>query len=139
MKILNKNKGSFLNAFRVFWYQKLIHNTYGIFFCFIISAVNGYSDGTIRGLTLGAGTQFIHLFNIGSKFESIHLSGIGLMKTNNLYINNDVVGLHPGTSVTVRVSQSTTGNSLLSSLGTDRHWNNLQAFINVPPTSSGAS
>ena len=98
------------------------------------------SDGTIPVVRLDVGkSQFLHFFNIGFKFQSIHLSGIIFPKTNSLYLSDDVLGLHPGTSTTVKVTPKISGEWRLMGYGTDKYWNEMSAIINVPSSTGGAN
>ncbi|XP_052100865.1 hephaestin-like [Mytilus californianus] len=105
-----------------------------------IKVVNGMSEGTLPEISYEVGkSQFIHFFNIGFRFQSIHMSGVAFSKSSSFYVGYDVIALHPGTSASVKVTPKISGKWRLMGYTTDMHWNKFSATMNVPSITGGAN
>ncbi|XP_071171611.1 hephaestin-like isoform X2 [Mytilus edulis] len=105
-----------------------------------IKVVNGMSVGALPDISYEVGkSQFIHFFNIGFRFQSIHMSGVAFSKSSSFYVGYDVIALHPGTSASVKVTPKISGKWRLTGYTTDMHWNKLSATMNVPSNTGGAN
>ena len=106
----------------------------------MFSVINGVSDGKLPEIQLEpTKSQFIHFFNIGFRFQSIHLPGVIFPKTNNHFVGRDTIGLHPGTSYSLKITPKSVGKWRLVGYGINKHWNKMVAFIQVPSSTRGAS
>ncbi|XP_062572535.1 ceruloplasmin-like isoform X2 [Saccostrea cucullata] len=97
-----------------------------------IRVVNGYSDGTIKNMTLPSGEDvYFHFLNIGKHLVTIHLYGVNIGDSNLEGMGRSTITLYPWASKSFMTRFETPGSFLYEELLTERYTTRISGYYTV--------
>ncbi|XP_061194272.1 coagulation factor V-like [Saccostrea echinata] len=97
-----------------------------------IRVVNGYSDGTIKNMTIPTGDDvYFHFLNIGKHLVTIHLYGVNIGDSNQEGIGRSTITLYPWASKSFMTRFETPGSFLYEELLTERYTTRILGYYTV--------
>ncbi|XP_056004296.1 ceruloplasmin-like isoform X2 [Ostrea edulis] len=98
----------------------------------VIRAVNGYSDGTIKNMTIPLGADvYFHFLNIGNNLLTIHLYGLKIIDSNQEGIGRSTITLYPWASKSIVTRFDSPGSFLYEELITEGHTTRISGLYTV--------
>lgn len=97
-----------------------------------IRAVNGYSDGSMKNLTIPLGEDvYFHFLNVGNDLLTIHMYGLNTSVSPQNRVGLNTVTLYPWDSKSIVTRFNTPGSFLFEELTSQGHTTRIHGFYTV--------